>query len=163
LPVTLRPAREDDAAFLLRLYASTRSEELAQVGWDAAQQDAFVRMQFAAQTRHYRAHYPGARFDVIEYDGEPAGRLTVWRSPGELRVVDLALLPAFRGRGVGERLLRELCTEAASCALPLILHVERENPALRLYRRLGFVATGEEGIHLRLEWRAAPAQAKTAS
>jgi len=160
----LRPARDDDASFLLRVYASTRAEELAQTGWSEAQKDAFLRQQFEAQTQHYREHFDGARFDVIECDAEAVGRLIVWRSRDEIRVVDIALLPAFRGRGVGEGLLRPILTEAAERGLPVHIHVERANPALRLYGRLGFEPIAERGLYLQLEWRAGgAAQANTAS
>jgi len=162
--VMLRPAREDDASFLLRVYASTRVEELAQVDWSEAQKDAFLRQQFEAQTQHYREHFDGARFDVIECDDEAAGRIIVWRSRDEIRLVDIALLPAFRGRGVGEGLLRAILAEAAERGLPVHIHVERANPALRLYARLGFIPIAEQGFYLQLEWRAgATAQANTAS
>jgi ribosomal protein S18 acetylase RimI-like enzyme len=162
--VTLRPAREDDAEFLLRVYASTRAEELAQVDWSEAQKEVFLRQQFEAQSQHYRAHFVGARFDVIERDGEPAGRLIVWRGRDEIRVVDIALLPAFRGRGVGEGLLRPILAEAAELGLPVRVHVERANRAHGLYARLDFVPIAERGLYLLLEWRAeAAAQENTAS
>lgn len=162
--VTLRPIRGEDAPLQLRIYASTRAEELAQVDWSEAQKDAFLRQQFDAQSRHYAVHFPDARFDVIECDGDAAGRLIVWRGPDEIRVVDIALLPAFRGRGVGEGLLRPILDEAAVLGLPVRIHVERANPARRLYARLGFAPIGEQGIYFQLEWRAAAsAQENTAS
>lgn len=162
--VTLRPARGDDAPFLLRAYASTRAEELAQVDWSPAQKDAFLRQQFDAQTQHYCEHFAGARFDVIECDGEPAGRLTVWRGPDEIRLVDIALLPAWRGHGIGERLIRPILEEASESGLPVRIHVERSNPARRLYARLGFAPVADRGLYLLLEWRAAAkAQVNTAS
>jgi ribosomal protein S18 acetylase RimI-like enzyme len=135
------------------VYASTRSEELAQTDWSEAQKHAFLCQQFAAQTQHYREHFAGARFDVIECEGVPAGRLTVLRAPSEIRVVDLALLPAYRGRGLGGRLLRALLAEATAAGLPVRIHVERANPALRLYARLGFAPIAEVGPYLKLEWR----------
>jgi ribosomal protein S18 acetylase RimI-like enzyme len=65
---------------------------------------------------------------------------------------------------VGEALLREVLGEAAGCGLPVRIHVERGNPARRLYARLGFVPLAERGIYHELEWSPAPsAQAKTAS
>jgi len=134
------------------------------VDWSEAQKDAFLRQQFEAQTQHYREHFAGARFDVIECDGEPAGRLSVWRGRDEIRLVEIALLPAWRGRGIGGRLLRPILEEAAEQRLPVRIHVERSNPALRLYERLGFAPVAERGLYLLLEWRSgAGIQVNTAS
>lgn len=86
-------------------------------------------------------------------DGEPAGRLYVDRPPGELRVMDVALLPEFRGRGVGTELLRRVLAEGAATARPVTIHVERLNPARRLYARLGFVAEDAGGpVYLLMRW-----------
>src|SRR5690348_16787850 len=92
---SLRPVTSDDAEFLYRVYASTREEELSAVPWPPEQKEAFLRMQFSAQDKHYRAHYAGATYDVILVDGVPAGRLYVYRTPREIRVMDIALLPEF--------------------------------------------------------------------
>jgi ribosomal protein S18 acetylase RimI-like enzyme len=162
--VTLREIRDVDAPLLFRIYASTRAEEFAQVDWSGAQKDVFLRQQFEAQTKHYGAHFADARFNVIECDGEDAGRLIVWRGQDEMRLVDIALLSGFRGRGIGERLVRSILEEAAELGLPVRIHVERSNPAHRLYARLGFVPIGEQGLYFLLEWRAAASvQEKTAS
>lgn len=147
----LRPVTPDDRDFLLRLYASTREEELAQVEWPSGQKAAFLEQQFTAQDIHYRENYPGAALDVIEVDGAAAGRLYVARWPREIRIMDIALLPEFRGRGIGGALLRELCAEADRGECTLSIHVERMNPALRLYRRLGFEVREDKGVYLLLE------------
>ena len=147
--VARRPVRwPEDAPFLERLYASTRADELAITGWSDAQKAEFCRGQFNAQHAHYQKHYPDAAFDVIEQDGASAGRLTVDRREKEIGVVDLALLPDFRGRGIGTRLLRELASEADAAGKPLTMHVERFNPAQRLYARLGFELAEDKGIYL---------------
>jgi ribosomal protein S18 acetylase RimI-like enzyme len=115
-------------------------------------------MQFSAQHRYYRENYASTRFDVVLVDGQPAGRLYVARWPDELRIVDVALLPEVRRRGVGTALLRGLLDEGAERALPVRIHVERQNPALALYERLGFRLLEDRGVYLFLEWRsAAPA------
>jgi GNAT superfamily N-acetyltransferase len=138
---------------LLAVYASTRQEELALTDWDDAQKDAFVRMQFDSQRRYYEEHYRGASFDVIVVDGMPAGRLYVARWPEEIRVVDIALLPEHRGRGVGTGLMGELLAEAAAAAKPVSIHVEKFNPALRIYGRLGFSVVEDRGVYLLLRCR----------
>lgn len=151
--VALRPVRLSDEPFLLRVYAGTRAEELARVPWSPEQKAAFVAQQFAAQTAHYAQHYDGMSADVILVDDEPAGRLLVARWAGEIRIVDISILPEVRGRGAGTVLLRQLLDEAAAAGKRLSIHVERENRAVGLYERLGFQPVGEHTVvYLRMEW-----------
>jgi len=153
MKISRRPVRPDDESFLCDVYASTRTDELALVDWSDEQKVGFVRQQFDAQTRHYREHYPDATLDVILVDGEPAGRLYVDRWPAEIRVVDIALLPRYRGRGVASVLLREVQEEAAASARTVTIHVERFNRAQRLYARLGFVPVDDAGpVYQLLRW-----------
>lgn len=150
--VALRPLTAADEPFALSVYASTREEELAPVPWSDEQKAAFVAMQFAAQSAHYARHYDGMTSDVILVDGEPAGRLLVARWREEIRIVDITLLPAFRGRGAGSELLAELMDEATEMGKRLSIHVEQTNRALGLYKRLGFAVVGDTGVYLRMEW-----------
>lgn len=153
-PLALRPVTDDDRDFLAAVYASTRAEELAVTGWSDAEKAGFCRMQFDAQDAHYRQHYPGARFEIIESAGIPVGRLYVDRWSREIRIMDIALLPGHRGKGTGTRLLEELQEEAAATGKLLSIHVERMNPALRWYERLGFQLTEDKGVYLLLGWTA---------
>lgn len=148
----LRPAGSGDAELLYRIYASTREDELAVVPWQAAQKEAFLRMQFAAQDRYYHATFPAASYDLIVSGEEVLGRLYVDRGEPAWLVLDIALLPEHRGRGIGARLLTDVLAEARAAAKPVQIHVERFNPAQRLYDRLGFRQIADEGVYLRLEW-----------
>jgi ribosomal protein S18 acetylase RimI-like enzyme len=147
----LRPAAPDDEPFLLKVYAGTRLDELAPLAWTDEQKAAFIAHQFAAQTSHYAEHYKGMTIDIIEVDGQPAGRLLVARWPEEIRIVDISLLPEYRGAGTGTSLLRELIDEATAAGKRLSIHVEIQNRAMRLYERLGFRPVGEHGVYLLLE------------
>lgn len=153
-PPTLRLVTDGDRDFLASVYASTRAEELEVTGWTDDEKAGFCRMQFDAQDAHYRQHYPGARFEVIESAGVAIGRLYVDRWPREIRIMDITLLPAHRGKGVGTRLLEELREEAAASRKLLSIHVERMNPALKLYERLGFQLIEDKGVYLLLGWKA---------
>lgn len=158
MSVALRPIGPEDMPFLLRLYRSTREEELAMVvDWSDEQKDWFILMQFNAQHTWYQEHYVGATFDVVLVDGEPAGRLYVHRREKEIRLVDISFLPELRGRGLGTGLLRDLCAEAEAAGKPLTIHVEKYNPAMRLYERLGFSRIDETGPYDLMEWRPATA------
>jgi ribosomal protein S18 acetylase RimI-like enzyme len=139
---------EGDHEFLVELYGSVRETELAHVPWDGATRRAFVDQQFAAQDRHYREHYPGATLDVIELDGSRVGRLYVYRGARDIRVMDIALMPEFRGQGIGSDLLRSLIAEAEASGRTLSIHVEHNSPARRLYERLGFQFAGEHGAYV---------------
>jgi ribosomal protein S18 acetylase RimI-like enzyme len=149
--VRLRPVEAADRAFLVELYASTREEELAQVEWAEGAREGFVEQQFAAQDAHYRGNYPGATLDVIEVDGARAGRLYVHPGPSDIRIMDIALAPEFRGRGIGTALLRVLMDEADASGRKLSIHVEMNNPARSLYDRLGFEPAGEHGVYVLME------------
>ena len=149
--MTLREAQASDRALLYAVYASTRTEELAVVPWNDAQKAAFLRMQFDAQDRHYREHYPAAAYLVIEDGGQPAGRLYVARSANEIRILDIALLPEYRSRGIGGGLLRELLAEGDRDGKVIVLHVEQENRAQQLYERLGFRRVEDVGVYYRME------------
>jgi len=150
--IGLRPICGDDRAFLLSVYASTREPELGAVDWDPAQKAAFVQIQFEAQHAYYQEHYGAAQFNVVLVSDQPAGRLYVSREGDEIRIVDIALLPNFCNRGIGSTLLRGLQSEAAAAGKPLRIHVERFNPALSLYHRLGFRQVDDRGVYLFMEW-----------
>lgn len=150
--VALRPIAATDADFLLRLYASTREEELKQTDWSDAEKQRFIRMQFAAQQQAYNS-YPDAAFFILSWGGEPIGRLYLQDSETTLLIVDLSLLPVWRGRGIGSDALRAVFAQADLGQQAVRIHVERFNPALRLYQRLGFRLLQDKGVYFLLEWR----------
>ncbi len=150
--VALRPATPEDRELLYRVYASTRAEELAPVPWPAEAKAAFLRQQFDAQDSWWRANYAGATFEVVVVEGVDAGRLYLWEGPSEVCVVDVALLPDARGRGVGTKLLGDVKERAARSGKAVTIHVERMNPALALYERLGFRLVEDRGVYLFLSW-----------
>ncbi|HEY7404292.1 MAG TPA: GNAT family N-acetyltransferase [Candidatus Angelobacter sp.] len=151
MPPTLRAVRADDHEFLFRLYASTRLHEIAAFGWPEAQQQAFLRMQFNAQQQWYKMSYEQAEHQIIEHEGASIGRLMVLRKPDSVLLVDIALLPEFRGQGIGGDMIRELIQQCNQQKLPLRLQVLRLNPAQRLYERLGFKTTAEDQMYLQME------------
>lgn len=162
MPWSLRPAAPADEPLLRATYAATRADEMALTGWPPAEQRAFVDSQFDAQAAHYARYFPGHRTSIIVVDGQDAGRLIVDRegSP-ELHLMDIALLAAARGRGTGTQVLQSLLDEAAAAGRPVLLHVEFNNPAARLYQRLGFTLVEDLGLHHCMRWQP-PALAQAA-
>jgi GNAT superfamily N-acetyltransferase len=152
--ISLRSITPADVPFLAAVYASTRWDELAPTGWSDEEKAVFCRRQFDAQSAHYRENYPGAPLQIIERDGVPVGRLYVAPWEKEIRIVDISLLPEHRGSGIGTKLLHDLQEEARSVGKSLTIHVERFNPALRLYERLGFQQVEDKGVYLLMRWSA---------
>lgn len=144
-----------DLAFLATLYASTRADELAAVPWSGEQKLAFLQQQCSLQRQHYRLHYAEAGFWILENDRQPVGRIYVFDSPAELRLMDIAILPAHRRQGIGGQLIRALQVEATGRRKAIGLHVEPGNPANRLYQRLGFMFVEDRGAYRYLAWQPA--------
>ena len=147
----LRPSTLDDEQFLYRLYASTREDELAVFPWSESEKEAFLTTQFNAQHTFYHQQFNEAEFLIIEQDNEPIGRLYLDRRDDEIRIIDIALLPTHRNRGIGTKYLESILEEGQGAGLPVRIHVERNNTALRLYERLGFQKVTENGVYFLME------------
>jgi ribosomal protein S18 acetylase RimI-like enzyme len=151
--VALRERQAGDAAFLRDVYVAYRWGELSVTGWPDAAKLAFLHDQHRLQDAHYSKWYAGAAWGVIEVMGKRAGRIYLLCRDGDLRIVDIALMPEFCNQGIGSGLLRAVqhMAEAAG-ARKVSIHVERHNPALRLYRRLGFHEIDSGDVYYLLEW-----------
>lgn len=154
--VTLRLEQAEDEPLLFQLYASTREDELALTGWDAATRAQFLQGQFQAQRAGYRSQFPNGEFNIVLLDAAAIGRLVLNQTADELRLVDIVLAPAARNRGLGTALVQAVLAEAARQNKAFRLHVIRHSPAVRLYERLGFRKLGEHGFHDEMKWRPAP-------
>ena len=111
------------------------------------QAEALLVSQFSIQHAYYRQHYPHGRFDIIMQGTSDIGRLYHDWHGDTVQLIDIALLPAYRGAGIGTRLLRAIVSEAAGKRMPMRLYVEFDNPVRKLYRTLGFVPVGENGVY----------------
>jgi GNAT superfamily N-acetyltransferase len=123
------------------------------VDWTDERKEIFLRQQFAAQDLHYRENYPGAQRDIVLIAGQPAGRLYIHRGSDEIRLMDIALVPEFRGAGLGTQLIQDVLAEGERVGKPVTIHVEVFNPARRLYERLGFTNKVDKGVYWLMEWR----------
>jgi GNAT superfamily N-acetyltransferase len=149
--IQLRPVEKKDDSFIEEVYGSTRQDELELTNWEEQQKRAFIIMQSMAQLADYKKNYPGAAFQIIVYKKQPAGRFYTWENDNEMRLIDITLLPPFRGRGIGTFLLKELIKKSNSIQKKISLHVEPGKPALQLYLRLGFIFIKNNGRHCYME------------
>lgn len=151
--ITLRPARPDNDAFLIELYADSRRQEKEVAGFTDEEWKTFITIQFTSQKQFYEAQFPDSDHRIVLRDGRPIGRVWVWRSKEEIRILDLTIHSQHQNIGVGTDILRRYQTEAKAVGRPLthkVLHTNRD--AIRLYQRLGFTVTGEAGAHYLMEW-----------
>jgi ribosomal protein S18 acetylase RimI-like enzyme len=160
-PIALRPEQPLDEAFLLHLYATTRQEELDLTDWDTATRSAFVKMQFKAMRQGYSAMFPDGQFSIVLLGDLAIGRIVVNRAKHEIRLVDMVLAPNVRCRGIGNRLVHTLQTEARLTGKPLRLHVLKGNRATRFYERLGFHYVGDAGLYHEMTWSPVDSTAQT--
>jgi GNAT superfamily N-acetyltransferase len=150
--LSLRRATSGDDDFILKLYKSSRGDDLRELGWEESRIDEFLTMQYEAHRTFEAGDYPDASDEVIIFEHRPVGRLLVDRREAEIRIADLALLPEYRNRGLGSFLIRNLQKEARTAGRPLRLQVITFSPAINFLERLGFERTSETGSHFQLEW-----------
>ena len=150
--ITLHPIDPCDKDFLLKVYASTREDEMSLVDWGEEQKSTFIKMQFDAQTHHYHVHFPLAEYLIIKLEEIPIGRLILTRSEKQILIIDIALLPGYRNRGIGTVLLKEIMKDARNSDLNIVLHVEFFNPVINLYSRLGFIKTMATEVYHEMIW-----------
>jgi RimJ/RimL family protein N-acetyltransferase len=103
--LALRAVSDADLAFLQRLYASVREEELRPTGWPEEQKAAFLAMQFQAQHRAYAA-YADTDYFIVQRGQQDIGRLYLQHQPETISIVDISLMADTRGQGIGTDLLQ---------------------------------------------------------
>ncbi|HTI17364.1 MAG TPA: GNAT family N-acetyltransferase [Trinickia sp.] len=156
--ISLRASTLADRDFLMGVFESTRIDEFRASGLDEQTIRDLLAHQFSMQDTYYRRHYPNARFDVVLNGERAIGRLYhEWNSnSGEALIIDISLLSAYRGAGIGTRLMKAVVAEAARREMAVRIQTEFNNPARALYRRLGFERIGDNGVYEQLRRAAAP-------
>lgn len=152
---TWRPAVETDNEFQFAVYAAGRADEVATFGWDEAQQQAFLQMQFQMRQRSYQMQCPAAEYGVILFAGVPAGTTIVDRGDAQITLTDIAVLPQYRKKGIATHFIQRLQKVASDSGKPLDLHVDKANFAAKtLYDKLGFLTVGESDLAYAMQWAA---------
>jgi len=150
--VKLRVALPEEEDTLYSLFVSTRKNEFAILELDEQQIEGLLRMQYDAQKASYQQQFPNANYEIIMYEGVGIGRLITEVQQEVTRLIDIFILPEYRGRGICTVLLRELQRIALELRLPIELNVLMGNPAQRLYERCGFVVMDETSPYLLMIW-----------
>lgn len=155
--ITLRDIQQNDLPILCKIYGSTRTEELEKgTDWSEEQKNIFIEHQFSAQHEYYQKNYLDAKFYIIEKENITIGRLYIdffFEKKG-IRIIDITLLPEWRKKNIGSSILEEILKKAETKKLNVTIHVESFNPAMSLYKKLGFTKISEtNGVYHLMEWR----------
>jgi len=81
---------------------------------------------------------------VHELDQKVVGYILYWQIRDEVQITNIAIHPDFRGRGIGETVLKVILKEVRGKGATFVtLEVRSSNtPAISLYRKLGFKVLG---------------------
>jgi ribosomal protein S18 acetylase RimI-like enzyme len=148
---SLRPSTPADADFLRNLFTVDKAAEFAAQGLPETVYQPLIDMQYRGRTATFSAQHPRAATWIIESEGIAAGQYTLEETPQGSRLIDLAILPEYRNHGLATGVLQQLMREAATAGLAL--RVNKGNPAVRLYTRLGFQVANEDEVSCEMVWQ----------
>jgi len=149
---SFRSITDENLSFLKTLYGTTRAAEMAMVPWSDQEKSSFIDMQFNAQHSFYQEQFKQAEFNIVSKNDIDIGRLYTDHRKDEVRIIDIALLPAYQRMGIGKKLLLSVMNTAQQHSLPVTIHVEKNNPAMSLYQRLGFKIIEDQGVYDLMQW-----------
>lgn len=154
--ITIRPATPGDDPLLFSLFAEEKAAELLPLGLEAEQLQPLLEMQYRGRAFSYSQAANAADHILCTADGTAVGRILVDWQPECLHVMDVAVLTPYRNRGFATQALQQIKDEADRVSLPLRLRVRPNNPAARLYQRLGLNQVARDELSLEMEWRPEP-------
>jgi ribosomal protein S18 acetylase RimI-like enzyme len=96
--------------------------------------------------------FPKTVYSILEDNGHPIG-FEALNEGDKLHLIDIAILPEYRNGGLGRYRLERLMEKSEASGKVIMLMVEIFNPAKRLYERLGFEVTEDQGVYQRMIWK----------
>ena len=144
LSFEFRIAQDGDYDFAERLYLATMKPLLSRLG-------ALDEPELIANFK--RLYRPGD-VKIIVVDGVDAGWLQISESEREISLYQIHIKSGYRARGIGPALMQDLLARGRIREKPISLYVVRNNPAVALYKRLGFKVVGEDETKLHMRWEA---------
>lgn len=104
------------------------------------------------QHAHFAATFVPDETRIISTPAGVIGYIAVRPDTQELNLLNIMIVPAQQGRGLGTAILRDLLADAQTRRQAVRLQVLRVNPARALYERLGFAVYEETATHFRMRW-----------
>lgn len=138
--IDLQQAKAEHYDFCLHLFLLTMRPYMQELGvWDEQEQ----RSSLAAQWKLDEVR-------IISVDGNDAGWLQAAELPTEIRLQKFFILPEYQRSGIGSEVLSQLLATWKPTGKKIVLRVLKNNPARRLYERLGFSVIAEAGVVFRM-------------
>lgn len=150
----LRRADPQDEEFLFRLFAEHQRDTFQLLNISLEQQHVFLSMQFRARNAGHAAGHPQAVNNIIcTNEATPIGRILTSETEDALHLIDIALISAYQGQGIGSSILMDLQKQCGMSGKRMDLHVPEGSPAKNLYVRLGFRPRAQATVYTQMEWR----------
>lgn len=141
LKYTLQPTSSQDLEFLYDLHKSSQGQYIKNIwGWDEDQ-----------QFRMFKVHFSTDQQQLITYQKRRVGVLQLQSSQTTIEIQRIQVLPAFQNKGIGTSILKRLIQRSEQEKKTLSLRAFPNNPAHRLYQRLGFREAKRTDLHIYMQ------------
>lgn len=152
--LTLRPETQADINFLLKLYEESRPHLKWISNLDPETLASMIKMQFNNEQAQIKGIYPDVDLKIVELDEKAVGRFYVHYNSQVWRIIEIALLAEYRGKGIGTVLLTCLQEEARKTGNSICLSVTWYNrEAHLLYEKCGFKVVESNGVCSEMLWK----------
>ena len=151
--IFLQSSGEEYNDFIYQLFRTLKVEELNALDWPRQFFDLILPMQFKAHESHYRNNFPDAGDFIILKDSIPVGRIIIDKSGSFIHLIEICVLPEFRGQGIGTTVITKLLKEGEILGKSVRLQVAHNNRAIKLYEQLGFSDINCTKTHHQMEWK----------
>jgi Predicted acetyltransferase len=152
--ITLQTEAQGNTDFLLKLYEESRPHLKWVNNIDPESLKSMIKMQFNNEQKQINNIYPDADLKIVMLDGEPAGKFNVYCNSEVFRIIDIALLTGYRGKGIGTSLITSLQEEARKTGKSVCLSVTWYNHgAYLLYEKCGFKVVENNGVCCEMLWQ----------
>lgn len=137
--IHFRKADKQDIYFLLTLRRRTMDVYLAKANIATTKQYHLDRIEeFYADS------------NIIVCDDQAIGLIKLALLENSVHIRQFQILPEFQNRGIGQKVLAMIKRKANNLALPITLNVLLDNPAKRLYLRMGYQLVTENDLESKL-------------
>ncbi|MDJ0681998.1 MAG: GNAT family N-acetyltransferase [Xenococcaceae cyanobacterium MO_167.B52] len=130
---TLRKAKVEDIAILDAIHTNNMK--------------SYVEQLYPWNPRLFRNNFIPDHYDVIEINNLIIGLMKVVSSETEIYLAEIQIIQDYQKQGIGTNLIQSLIQEAQISNKKLWLKVLKNNPAKKLYQRLGFIKQEELAYH----------------